>query len=327
MTDAPRGVRASAVIATSFGLIAAVALLGYFNVGAVLAAMRPIGAGGFAAVVAAQLLLFVPLGLAWWMVALDGIGHLAAFMLGRLSREAAFDVLPFSQFGGVLIGARVAMLGGVTLAKASGSSVVDITIEIIAQLIYTLVGVALLARRLGAGGAGNPLIPALLVGVAIAAGAIALFVVTQRRGLGAIERLVDRLVPALSDRAAEVAGAVQEAYEHRSRLWTALGLHMAGWFGSAAGTWLILRFIGHRLPFLSVAAIESLLFAIRNAAFIVPSGLGVQEGAYALIGPLFGLPAEAALALSLLKRARDVGIGVPAMIAWQLAESGRVLRR
>ena len=75
-----------------------------------------------------------------------------------------------------------------------------------------------------------------------------------------------------------------------------------------------------------MVAIESLLFAIRNAAFMVPSGLGVQEGAYALLGPLFGLPPEAALALSLLKRARDVAVGVPALISWQIVEGRRRLR-
>jgi len=102
---------------------------------------------------------------------------------------------------------------------------------------------------------------------------------------------------------------------------------MVCWFGAAAGTWLILAFIGHPLPYLSVVAIESLLFAIRNAAFIAPSGLGVQEGAYVLLGPLFGLPAEAALALSLLKRGRDIAIGVPMLLSWQLLENRRVLRQ
>jgi uncharacterized membrane protein YbhN (UPF0104 family) len=83
--------------------------------------------------------------------------------------------------------------------------------------------------------------------------------------------------------------------------------------------------MGHPLPFVSVVAIESLLFAARNAAFVVPSGLGVQEGVYALLGPLFGLPSEAALALSLLKRARDIAVGVPVLLSWQLVEGRRTL--
>ena len=52
----------------------------------------------------------------------------------------------------------------------------------------------------------------------------------------------------------------------------------------------------------------------------------MQEGAYALLGPLFGLPAEAALALSLLKRARDICVGVPMLVGWQIVESRLSLR-
>jgi uncharacterized membrane protein YbhN (UPF0104 family) len=59
---------------------------------------------------------------------------------------------------------------------------------------------------------------------------------------------------------------------------------------------------------------------------MVPVGLGVQEGAYALLGPLFGLPAEAALALSLIKRTRNISIGVPMLLSWQFVEIRRRLR-
>jgi hypothetical protein len=52
----------------------------------------------------------------------------------------------------------------------------------------------------------------------------------------------------------------------------------------------------------------------------------VQEGAYILIGAGFGVTPEMALALSLLKRGRDLVIGVPALGAWQLAESRHFCR-
>jgi uncharacterized membrane protein YbhN (UPF0104 family) len=87
-----------------------------------------------------------------------------------------------------------------------------------------------------------------------------------------------------------------------------------------------LRLIGVDLPIHSVIVVESLIFTLRTAAFIVPGAIGLQEGAYVLLAPLFGLPAEAALALSLIKRARDLAIGVPVMIAWQIGE-GRTLAR
>jgi glycosyltransferase 2 family protein len=76
-----------------------------------------------------------------------------------------------------------------------------------------------------------------------------------------------------------------------------------------------------------VLVIEGLLYAIRSAAFAVPNAVGVQEGAYILLGAGFGVTPELALALSLLKRARDLAIGLPALAAWQSAETGRLWRR
>jgi len=65
----------------------------------------------------------------------------------------------------------------------------------------------------------------------------------------------------------------------------------------------------------------------RSVAFAVPNAVGVQEGVYILVGASFGLTPETALALSLLKRARDLIIGLPALAAWQLLEGGRLWRR
>jgi hypothetical protein len=53
----------------------------------------------------------------------------------------------------------------------------------------------------------------------------------------------------------------------------------------------------------------------------------VQEGAYVLLAPLFGLSPSAALALSLLKRGRDIAIAVPVLLSWQALEIRRPLRR
>jgi len=55
--------------------------------------------------------------------------------------------------------------------------------------------------------------------------------------------------------------------------------------------------------------------------------VGVQEGAYVLIGASFGLTPEMALAISLIKRARDLVIGLPALGVWQAVEGGLLWRR
>ena len=42
--------------------------------------------------------------------------------------------------------------------------------------------------------------------------------------------------------------------------------------------------------------------------------------------PLFGLPAEIGIAVSLLKRAREVALAIPVLMSWQIAEGRNALR-
>ena len=73
--------------------------------------------------------------------------------------------------------------------------------------------------------------------------------------------------------------------------------------------------------------LESLILAIRAAAFFVPGAVGVQEGAFVLLGAVIGISPEVALALSLIKRVRELVIGVPALLAWQVSEGKNLFFR
>jgi hypothetical protein len=81
------------------------------------------------------------------------------------------------------------------------------------------------------------------------------------------------------------------------------------------------------LSLAAVLVLESLSYALRSAAFFVPAAAGVQEGGYVLLGGLFGLGPDVALALSLLKRGRELILGMLGLLLWQAAESGRWLNR
>jgi len=70
-----------------------------------------------------------------------------------------------------------------------------------------------------------------------------------------------------------------------------------------------------------------LLCALRSIAAFVPAAIGVQEAGYVILAPLFGVPAELGLAVSLLKRAREIVLGVPALIYWQTTETRRIFAR
>src|SRR5262249_48921682 len=62
-----------------------------------------------------------------------------------------------------------------------------------------------------------------------------------------------------------------------------------------------------------------------GAAFAIPSALGAQEGGLVLLCAVFGIPAEQAVALSLVKRAADLALGVPGLVGWQLLGWGHLM--
>jgi hypothetical protein len=55
----------------------------------------------------------------------------------------------------------------------------------------------------------------------------------------------------------------------------------------------------------------------------VPGALGIQEGAFLLIGTMLGLDAPTALALAAARRLRDVLVFVPGVFVYQWSELAR----
>jgi uncharacterized membrane protein YbhN (UPF0104 family) len=117
--------------------------------------------------------------------------------------------------------------------------------------------------------------------------------------------------------------AIEELYDSRSRLAASAALHLVAWIGAGGGTYISFRLVGGHIDFLNAVALEALLCTLRSIAAPVPAAIGVQEWGYAMLAPLFGLPAEMGVAVSLLKRAREIVLGVPALLYWQGVESRR----
>jgi putative membrane protein len=246
---------------------------------------------------------------------------------GRLVRDAGSELLPLSQVGGYVLGARAVSLTGVAGTMATASTIVDVTLELFGQLAFTALGLSCLIRLEPGAANAAPIAVGLLVAGLLAAG----FLIVQRRGFDLFERFARVLGRGWADKTAAGAAALHAAltavYRRRARVVSSFVLHLACWIASTLEAWVALRFAGASLDFTTVLVIESMLYAARSVAFAVPNAVGVQEGAYILLGASFGLTPETALALSLLKRARDLIIGLPALAAWQLLESGRLWRR
>jgi putative membrane protein len=210
---------------------------------------------------------------------------------------------------------------------AGASTMVDLTLEFFAKLAYMALGLSLLVHLRPDAPIALPVIVGLGATVLVAVA----FVVVQRHGFSFFDRLARFLGQGWGQRTAAGAAAVHAAlagiYQRRARLYAGFALHLACWIVSAVEVWFALRLAGAPLGFATVLVIESLVYAIRTVAFAIPNAVGVQEGAYVLIGATFGLTPEMALAISLSKRARDLVIGLPALGIWQVVEGERLWRR
>ena len=81
------------------------------------------------------------------------------------------------------------------------------------------------------------------------------------------------------------------------------------------------------MPVADAVIIEAVVQAVSSSAFIVPGALGVQEGGFLAIGSVLGLAPDLALALALMRRARDILIFLPALVVWQAAAGKRAFSR
>lgn len=308
------------------GSALAAVLIVHFGLSAVGAALRAAGVAGLMAISVIHFGAIALMGIAWWLVA-GGRGAAAGpgtFIWGRLMRDSGSEVLPLSQVGGYVLGARAIVLQGVSAAIAAATTLVDVTLELCGQVAYTALGLALLLRLRPESRLAFP----VLLGLAVAVVAVLGFVLVQRRGAHLLDRLTARLAKDWLATLAAGAGAVQaeihRVYGRRGGAWACFLLHLAVWIGTSLEAWLALRLMGARLDFGPVLVIESLLYAIRSVAFFVPNAVGVQEGAYIMLGAGFGLTPDIALALSLLKRGRDLLLGIPALLFWQFVETRRL---
>ena len=308
------------IVLALLGITGATVLVGWYGFDRVVGAVLSVGAKGFVAFCAWQLVVMAMLGVAWWVV-VPPIKRrpLPIFVWGRMVRDSAAVCLPFSPVGGFAIGARAITLHGLTWPVAAISTVVDLTAEFAAEILFALGGLIVLLGRSSDAAITRP--AQIGVGVALVA---ALGILKLQRGVASLfVKLGKRLLGQW------FAGAEQDGissveltamYSDGARLALCTTAHAVGWFGKGLGNWIAFRLLGSDLDLMGGLAIEGLLHIVMATAVLIPGYAGVQEAGYVALGSVFGVPPEISLGVSLVRRARDIAIGIPTLLIWQFIE-------
>lgn len=304
-------------------LTALIAYQGFNEVAATLAA-----AGWGLIVVAVFHLAPMAIDTVGWYCLLNGTMRppLRTLLWARWIGESINGLLPVAQVGGDLVKARLLTQHGVPGSLSGASVVVDLTVAVFTQIIFTLLGLGLLILYLGEG----RLVLAVLIGSSISILLLGGFYLVQRRGLfTGLARTLERLASG-RDWLSLVGGAkaldaeIIRLYGKRRALSYACLWRLLGWIVGAGEVWLALYFLGYPVSLLDAIFLESLGQAVRAAAFAVPGALGFQEGGYLLLGSILGLGPDVSLALSLSKRVRELLLGIPGLLTWQIGEGRRL---
>lgn len=312
----------SFALAALAGILLALVLVAWQGFATVAQAFAGVG-WGLALIVAIRVAQVVGAGVSWWAL----IPDFPRFRLWtavklRFIREAINTLLPVAQVGGDIIGARLATFYGVDGGSAGASVLVDLLTQTATQVVFSLVGLGLLAAI----GGNEVLIFWVAVGLALMAAAVVGFFFFQRfGGFAMIERGLLRLAQSQAwgslAHVANLHDRLQAIHADHKRVAISFLAHLAAWFVGALEIYVALRFMGYDIDFGDAVVIESLGHAVRAAGFLIPGALGIQEGGFIALCAVYAIPAPAALALSLAKRVPELVLGLPALLAWHAMEA------
>lgn len=235
-------------------------------------------------------------------------------------------MLPAASLGAELVKARLLMRAGLRGNDAATSVVVDVTVQGAVLAIWACVGFGLLVLS----GAGPLLKLAAATGAALMTVAIAGFLLSQRAGLFGF--LARRGAAALRrarwqgmiESAVALDRSIRSVYARPARILCAIGIRSVSRSALVLELWFVAALMGYQVGVADAAMLMGLVSAIRAATIVIPGGWGVQEGAFVLLGGWIGLPPEIMLAISLSTRARELIVGIPALLAWQVIEGYRL---
>jgi putative membrane protein len=291
-----------------------------------------VGAAGWG-VVAVVLFHLVPMFfdvLGWWAL-IPPANRLpfSKLFLMRWIGDSVSALLPVAQVGGEVVRVRLASTAGMPVSIAASSVLVGMTVSVVTQLIFTISGFGLLIALSGKSG----MVGSAVVGLVIAVLAVAGFYAIQRFGMF---RLMGTIIAhlmrsdawkGLVEKGEELDQDVRALYARRKELLMSGVWTMVNWATGAVEVWIALRALGVHAGYGQAYVMESMSQGIRSVMFIVPGALGVQEGGYLVVGTALGIGPETALAVAMIRRVRELAIGIPALFVWQWIEGRRFWTR
>jgi putative membrane protein len=265
-----------------------------------------------------------------WQALMPGKNRppLGFFLYVLWLRSSVNNLMPVARVGGEILAVRVMMKHGIIKTSAIASTIVELTMSVIAVFLFDVTGITLFALHVN----DRSIVMQLVLGLLLSMPAIAALLFVQRIGFFALLSKIFTWMfrdtwKKFTGNVGKLDRAVHTMYRRKQRVLICGFWQLMAWVSGVGEIWLSLYYLGHPLPFLEAFMIEALIQASASAAFVIPGALGVQEVGFLLFGHMMGLTPEISVALAVIRRCRDLILFVPGLIAWQIQEGKWLLKK
>ena len=236
-------------------------------------------------------------------------------------REAADRLLPLPTIGGGLLGLRLLTWQGMIPAAVGASILAEMVMTVAASYLFAGLSLYLLFEVRSAGAISSTVAVAFAVSLAMPVGTF--FLLRSGVVFSRLRGILGGWLPNLTEGAERLDEELWTLLRATPRLAASTVLQLLAMASGSFEVWFALRLFGHPVAVADAVIMEGLLQAVRSVAFFVPANLGTQEGGLILVGQMLGISPELSLAVSMVKRIREVAWGIPALLSWHYMEGRR----
>ena len=249
----------------------------------------------------------------WYLTLGSWVGRIGFFQLFmvRMAGEAINVTTPTAMLGGEPMKAYLLTRNGVPFVEGLASVVTAKTIMVIAQMLFMVLGLGLMAWTVGEG---DYDVLGAFVSVGLLGFGVCLFLIIQRRGIGAglltvaeTCKIRRQWVESRRSQLLELDQTLRRFYRQRRQTCVlALGVFFLAWLTECLEVYAILYFLGADVGWLSSFSIAALAVLIKGSVSFVPGGMGVQEGGYLFLLLGFGYSEATGVTFALIRRVREI---------------------
>lgn len=238
------------------------------------------------------------------------IGFFRLFMV-RMAGEAINVTTPTTMLGGEPMKAYLLKRDGVPMVEGLASVVAAKTIMVMAQMLFMLLGLGLMAWTVGEG---EYDVLGAFVSVGLLGFGVFLFLIVQRYGIGSMLltvaetcRIRRQWVEDRRSQFLELDRTLRRLYHQRRRTVVfALSVFFIAWLTECLEVYAILYFLGAEVGWLSSLSIAALAVLIKGGVSFIPGGMGAQEGGYLFLLMGFGYSEVTGVTFALIRRIREI---------------------